>query len=127
MDPSSRRYLLRQTTRVSRFHGPGYDASKWTHPDGVEWPHRESDRSDAGLKWPHFGTQSVAVLECPFLGGPGPARRDRGASRDAGADALQLQLLRDGGSPNLGRTAGSKRVIAETWVPDRVRTISPTV
>jgi hypothetical protein len=24
-------------TRVSRFHGPGYDASKWTHPDGLEW------------------------------------------------------------------------------------------
>ncbi len=76
---------------------------------------------------PTSGTQSVAILECPFLGGPGSARRGRGASRDAGADARQLQLLRDGGSPNLGRTAGSKRVIAETWVPDRVRTISPTV
>jgi hypothetical protein len=43
------------------------------------------------------------------------------------ADPELLQLLRDSGSPNLGRTAGSKRVIAETWVPDRVRTISPTV
>ena len=43
------------------------------------------------------------------------------------ADTRQAQLLRDGGSPNLGRTAGSKRVIAETWAPDRVRTISPTV
>ena len=42
-------------------------------------------------------------------------------------DARRFQLLRDGGSPNLGRTAGSKRVIAEIWVPDRVRTISPTV
>jgi len=39
----------------------------------------------------------------------------------------QLQLLRNGGSPNLGRTDGSKRVIAETWLPDRVRTMSPTV
>ena len=43
------------------------------------------------------------------------------------ANARQLRLLRDGGSPNLGRTVGSKRVIAETWVPDKVRTISPTV
>ena len=71
-------------------------------------------------------TQSVVVVECPSWAGwvrrgeimvlPAILERTR-----------QVQLLRDGGSPNLGRTAGSKRVIAETWVPDRVRTISPTV
>ena len=56
-------------------------------------------------------------------GGNCPGR----AADTPAADARQLQFLRDGGSPNLGRTAGSKRVIAETRVPDRVRTISPTV
>ena len=38
---------------------------------------------------PASGTQSVAILECPLLGGPGSARRDHGASSDAGAEALE--------------------------------------
>src|SRR2546429_5213501 len=42
-------------TRVSHFHGPGYDTSKWTQPDGLGWPHPESDRFDDGSKWPRLG------------------------------------------------------------------------
>ena len=37
------------------------------------------------------------------------------------------QSGRVAGRPNRGRVVGSKRVMAEMRVPDRVRTISPTV
>jgi Sigma-70, region 4 len=39
----------------------------------------------------------------------------------------RAQFARVAGSPNRGRVLGSKRVMAEIWVPERVRTISPTV
>jgi hypothetical protein len=37
------------------------------------------------------------------------------------------QFGRVTGSPNRGKILLSKRVMAETWAPERVRTISPTV
>jgi hypothetical protein len=99
-----------------------------SEPTQTAWSvSQQSDNPMSAQNGPSPERQSVAVLECPLPQRPGPARRDRGTSRHAGADTRRRQVLRDGGSPNLGRTAGSKRVIAETWVPDRVRTISPTV
>lgn len=40
---------------------------------------------------------------------------------------LCVQSERVAGSPNRGRMAGSKRVMAQIWVPERVMTISPIV
>ena len=51
----------------------------------------------------------------------------RSAAVAGAPPARGVQSGRVAGSPNRGTVVGSKRVRAEIWVPDRVRTISPTV
>src|SRR5262245_32103250 len=73
------------------------------------------------------GPQATSLIPPPaYVSGAAGAP---GSATVSGQQAQQIrpQLERLAGRPNRGSVLASKRVMAETWVPERVKTISPTV